>query len=152
MDHQVKPYHPHFHNQLFGGFDQNSYIGAVMAPSINGSVFTYEISPCYTLMENSLYEYMRKLVDWETIDATMTPGGSFANFMGLLLSRHKLIPDVRTKGMYGIKPLKVFTSDVSHYSIKKGVVLCGIGCDNIVNVKSDEQRRMIPAELDKAIQ
>jgi hypothetical protein len=41
LDHQVKPYHPHFHNQLFGGFDQNSYIGALMAPSINGSVFTY---------------------------------------------------------------------------------------------------------------
>jgi len=67
----------------------------------------------------------------------MTPGGSFANFMGLLLARHKLVPDAKTKGMYGCKPLKVFTSDVSHYSIKKGVVLLGIGCDNIVNVKSD---------------
>lgn len=64
LDNQVKPYHPHFHNQLFGGFDQYSYIGAVMAPSINGSVFTYEVSPCYTLMENSLYEHMRKIVGW----------------------------------------------------------------------------------------
>lgn len=41
FEHQVKPYHPHFHNQLFGGFDQYSYIGAVMAPTINGSVYTY---------------------------------------------------------------------------------------------------------------
>jgi len=37
----VKPYHPHFHNQLFGGFDQNSLVGAMLAPCINGSVFTY---------------------------------------------------------------------------------------------------------------
>jgi glutamate/tyrosine decarboxylase-like PLP-dependent enzyme len=88
-------------------------------------------------MENTLYEHIRTLLEWKTIDATMTPGGSFANFMGLLLSRHKLLPETKTKGLYGTKILKVFTSDVSHYSIKKGVVLCGFGTDNIVSVKTD---------------
>ena len=38
---QTKPYHPHFHNQLFGGFDQYSVLGAMIAPAINGSVYTY---------------------------------------------------------------------------------------------------------------
>lgn len=127
LDHQVKPYHPHFHNQLFGGFDQYSYVGALMTPSINGSVFTYEISPCYTLMENELYDHMRKIVGWETVDGTMTPGGSFANFMALLLARFRKHPESNTKGLYGMKPQKVFTSEMCHYSIKKGVILCGTG-------------------------
>lgn len=123
-----------------------------MTPSINGSVYTYEISPCYTLMENELYEHMRKIVGWKSIDGTMTPGGSFANFMGLVLARFRNHPEAHLQGLYGIKPQKVFTSEVSHYSIKKGVVLCGTGTQNIVYVKTDANRRMIPEELDKAIQ
>jgi len=35
---------------------------------------------------------MRKLLGWAAIDGTMTPGGSFANFMGLMLARHVLVP------------------------------------------------------------
>ena len=151
LDNQVKPYHPNFHNQLFGGFDQYSFMGAVMAPAINGSVFTYEISPCYTLMENYLFEHLRKVVGWEKIDGTMTPGGSFANFMGLMMARYRAHPEANSKGLYGLKPMKIVTSDVSHYSIKKGTILIGLGTDNIVYVKTDPNGRMIPSELEKAI-
>ena len=48
--------------------------------------------------------------------------------------------------------MKIMTSEVSHYSMKKGANLCGIGTDNLVYVKTDQSGRMIPAELDKAIQ
>jgi glutamate/tyrosine decarboxylase-like PLP-dependent enzyme len=41
---------------------------------------------------------------------------------------------------------------MSHYSIKKGIILVGTGTENIVYVKTDSNRRMIPEELDKAIQ
>jgi glutamate/tyrosine decarboxylase-like PLP-dependent enzyme len=126
-------------------------VGALMTPAINGSVFTYEISPCYTLMENYLYEHMRKLMGWEKIDGTMTPGGSFANFMGLQMARFKAHPEANKKGLYGLKPMKIMTSEVSHYSIKKGMILVGGGTDNIVYVKADASGRMIASELEKAI-
>ena len=122
-----------------------------MTPAINGSVFTYEISPCYTLMENYLYEHMRKLMGWEKIDGTMTPGGSFANFMGLQMARFKAHPEANKKGLYGLKPMKIMTSEVSHYSVKKGMILVGAGTDNIVYVKADASGRMIASELEKAI-
>lgn len=61
-------------------------------------------------MEESIYEHMRKLLGWNVIDGTMTPGGSFANFMGIMIARHKLIPLSKNTGMYGSKPLKIFTS------------------------------------------
>jgi glutamate/tyrosine decarboxylase-like PLP-dependent enzyme len=81
----------------------------------------------------------------------MTPGGSFANFMGIHLSRTRLHPDFNKKGLYGYKPMKIFTSDVSHYSVKKGVNFCGLGTENIVSIKTDNSGRMIPLELEKAI-
>jgi glutamate/tyrosine decarboxylase-like PLP-dependent enzyme len=88
-------------------------------------------------MEDTIYEHMRKILGWTTIDGTMTPGGSFANFMALVIARHRLLPEVKSAGLYGCKPLKIFTSEVAHYSIKKGVMLCGSGLDNIVYVKTD---------------
>jgi len=53
------------------------------------------------------------------------------------MARYRSHPESNAKGLYGLKPMKVFTSDVSHYSVKKGVILCGTGTDNIVYVKSD---------------
>ena len=88
-------------------------------------------------MENVLFEKCRKLLKWETIDGTMTPGGSSSNFMGIHMARYNAFPDIKQKGMYGKPLMKVFTSNVSHYSIKKGVNLCGMGIDNIVMVKTD---------------
>ncbi len=67
----------------------------------------------------------------------MTPGGSFANYMGIHIARYKLHPEISKKGYYGMKTMIVFTSQVSHYSVKKGVNFCGMGTDNIVYVKSD---------------
>lgn len=41
LDLSVKPYHPHFHNTLFGGFDQYAISGAMLTPFVNGSMYTY---------------------------------------------------------------------------------------------------------------
>lgn len=126
LNKQTKPYHPHFHNQLFGGFDQYSVLGAMMAPAINGSVYTYELAPCFTLMEEEVYGLCKKLLNWKNIDGIFTPGGSFANFMSITTSRYHLDSAYKTKGNNG-KPLKIFTSETSHYSMKKGAHFCGIG-------------------------
>jgi glutamate/tyrosine decarboxylase-like PLP-dependent enzyme len=47
--------------------------------------------------------------------------------------------------------LKIFTSEVCHYSMYKGAILCGIGSNNLIYVKTDENRRMIPEDLEKCI-
>ena len=47
---------------------------------------------------------------WENIDGTMTPGGSFANFMGLQMARFRAHPEANKKGLYGLRPLKIMTS------------------------------------------
>ena len=77
-----------------------------MTPAINGSVFTYELAPVFTLMENDLFEHMRKIIGWDDVDGTMCPGGSFANFMGLHLSRSKLHPEFNKEGIHGKNQMK----------------------------------------------
>lgn len=36
-----------------------------------------------------------------------------------------------------MKPQVVYTSDVSHYSLQKGVILLGIGNNNLIKIKTD---------------
>ena len=43
-------------------------------------------------------------------------------------------------------------SDVSHYSLKKGANLAGMGTNSLVNIKTDKVGRMCPEDLDKKIQ
>jgi hypothetical protein len=37
-----------------------------------------------------------------------------------VLARYRLTPEAKSKGLFGAKPLVVFTSEESHYSIVKG--------------------------------
>ena len=122
-----------------------------MTTSINGTMFTYEVAPCYTIMEDNIYNYLKGRIGWDKIDGIMTPGGSFANWNGMLCARHKKFPESKLKGVQGLPPLRILTSKASHYSISKGAILEGLGLDNIISVESNDRGEMIPAELESEI-
>jgi len=84
-------------------------------------------------------------------DGIFSPGGSLSNMYGMVLARQVKHPQFKTKGLFGAKPLIAFTSEESHYSIKKGANWLGIGMDNVIAIKTDEGGNMIPDELEKAI-
>ena len=57
----------------------------------------------------------------------MTPGGSFGNIMALQVARYHAFPEVKQKGIRELPPLKIMVANNSHYSMKKGAFLCGLG-------------------------
>lgn len=70
----------------------------------------------------------------------------------MILARYKAIPDVKATGVFGVKPLVAFTSEESHYSTKKAVHWLGIGTNNLISIKTDENGRMIIEHLIEAIE
>ena len=122
-----------------------------MTTSINGTMFTYEVAPCYTIMEDNIYNYLKGRIGWDKIDGIMTPGGSFANWNGMLCARYKKFSESKLKGVQGLPPLRILTSKASHYSISKGAILEGLGLDNIISVESNDRGEMIPEELESEI-
>lgn len=102
-------------------------MGAIMSPLVNGSMYTYEIAPVFTLMEREVYDHFRKRLGWENADGMMTPGGSFGNILGIQLARYHAFPEVKQKGIQHLPPLKIMVSNNAHYSLKKGAFLCGLG-------------------------
>lgn len=70
---------------------------------------------------------------------------------GMVLAKYKQIPDIKSTGCFGKKPLVAFTSSDSHYSIKKAIHWLGIGTDNLVTVETDENGCMSVDKLIKKI-
>lgn len=66
IKYSVKTGHPHFVNQLFSG----------------------EVSPVFSLMEEDVLREMRAIIGWQDGEGLFCPGGSMANGYAINLARH----------------------------------------------------------------
>ncbi|XP_058037180.1 acidic amino acid decarboxylase GADL1 isoform X6 [Ahaetulla prasina] len=148
----VKTYHPRFFNQLYAGIDYYSLAARFITEALNPSVYTYEISPVFLLVEEAVLKKMIEYIGWEVGDGIFNPGGSVSNMYAMNLARYKYFPDIKEKGLSGIPQLVLFTSEECHYSVKKAASFLGIGTQNVYFVKSDDRGKMIPEELEKQVQ
>ncbi|KTG05780.1 hypothetical protein cypCar_00007414 [Cyprinus carpio] len=78
-------------------------------------------------------------------------GGAISNMYAMLLARYKMFPEVKEKGMSSAPRLVAFTSEHSHFSIKKGAAALGIGTESVICIKADERGKMIPSDLERRI-
>lgn len=152
LHYSVKTGHQNFHNQLFAGVDPYGLAGSWITDALNTSQYTFEVGPVFTLIEDALIKKCLKLFGFNEGDGILSPGGSMSNMYAMVAARFRVIPDVKRTGLAGHAPLVAFTSEDAHYSIKKAVHWLGIGIDNLVLVKSDSRGRMIPEELENAIE
>ena len=143
----VRCTHPHFYNQLFSGSHPYSLAGEFISTTQNGSMYTYEIAPVYSLMEREVCLKLASFFGWSDTDSILAPGGSLCNFYGMLCARHKAFPKVKTEGNRGLPNMVIIGSEHSHYSLGKSAIMMGIGTDNVVKVKCDEDGRMCPDAL-----
>uniref|UniRef100_A0A8C7XYG0 Cysteine sulfinic acid decarboxylase n=1 Tax=Oryzias sinensis TaxID=183150 RepID=A0A8C7XYG0_9TELE len=148
----IKTSHPHFFNQQFGGVDYHSLAGRFLTEALNTNLFTYEVAPVFVLMETEVLKALRQLVGWTDGDGIFCPGGSTSNMYAMNLARYKLFPEVKTKGLWALPRLAIFSSPGSHYSVQKGASYLGFGTDSVVLVKVDDGGRMIPEDLDAKIE
>lgn len=151
VHYSVKTQHPHFYNQLYGGIDEVALTGAWLTEALNTNQYTFEVAPVFMIVEHRVIELLLGLYGWAEGDGIFAPGGSVSNMYGMILARYRRHPEVKRTGVFGQKPLVVFTSDQGHYSISKSASWLGLGMDNAVAVATDAQGRMLPAALQEAV-
>ncbi|MGY9070620.1 lysine decarboxylase DesA [Streptomyces sp. CAS3] len=111
-------------------------LGEAVLSAVNSSLDTWDQSAGGTLIE-------RKLIDWTTAriglgpaaDGVFTSGGSQSNLQALLLAREEAKSDDLGK-------LRIFASEVGHFSVQKSAKLLGLGPDAVVTVPADRDKRM----------
>ncbi|CAK1550585.1 unnamed protein product [Leptosia nina] len=149
----VNTAHPYFVNQLFSSVDPYGLIGQWLTDALNPSVYTFEVAPVFTIMEEEVLREMRKIVGWTggDGDGIFCPGGSISNGYAISCARFHHFPEIKTKGVYAVPNLILFTSELAHYSTKKMASFMGIGTDNCITVKADKYGRMDVRDLESKV-
>ncbi|KAH9496065.1 glutamate decarboxylase gad1 [Bulinus truncatus] len=143
----VKTGHPHFLNQLSTGIDVVGVAGAWTASTANTNLFTYEAAPVFTLMEEVILTRMKNFIGWKDGDAIFAPGGAISNLYGALSARHYTMPEVKTNGIASGAKAVMFTSEHSHFSIKRSAAILGIGTNNVIFVRCHDNGKMDVEDL-----
>lgn len=117
--------------------------------SINSSLDTWDQSAGGTLIEQKLLDWTARKIGYGLqADGIFTSGGTQSNLMAMLLARDSYCAkqdnhNVREQGLpsYGHK-FRIFTSELSHFSIQKSAALLGLGYNAVVPVAVDKYFRM----------
>lgn len=99
VKYSVKTGHPYFVNQLFSCVDPYGFAGQIITDALNPSVYTYEVSPCFILMEEVVLKEMRSIVGYPNGegDGIFCPGGSAANGYAISCARYNACPDIKVE-------------------------------------------------------
>lgn len=146
LHNSVKTNRSEFMNPLWGGLSLPALAGEIIASATNNSMYTYELSPMATLIEQTLIKRMNELVGFADGFGTFTTGGSNGNMLGMLCARERLLPHSTKTGFDG-RTMAVFVSAEAHYSVLMSSNVIGIGHQNIIKVACDEHGRMLPDRL-----
>ncbi len=142
----VRTNRPEFMNPLWGGLNIAGFSWDVIAALTNHSMYTYELSPIATLIEQAIVERMMEIVGYAEGFGTLTTGGSNGNMMGMLCARQASDPMSSITGFDGSKYV-AFVSAEAHYSVLMSANVVGIGYQNLVKVACDSRGRMKPESL-----
>lgn len=139
-----------FFNQLFGGRIGKATLGDLLAVMLNNSMYTYKVAGPQVGIEKEVLRKVCELTGYnKDSDGTFAPGGSMSNFMAMLMARDSKNNAVRAEGVN--KPMTLYTSESSHYSISKNAAFGGIGKNQVRLVKTNEKGEMQASHLNALI-
>ncbi|XP_048414441.1 glutamate decarboxylase 1 isoform X3 [Stegostoma tigrinum] len=111
----VKTGHPRFFNQLSSGLDIIGLVGEWLTSAANTNMFTFEIAPVFTIIEEVLLKKMSTVLGWshDETDGIFLPGGAMSNLYSILVARYKRFPEVKTEGVASFPRMVLFTSELA---------------------------------------
>jgi aromatic-L-amino-acid decarboxylase len=148
------------HPGFFAYFSISASIPGILAElliaALNVNGMLWKTSPAATELEQLALDWLRQLLG-------MQPGwfgiindtASISTMLALAAAREAR-PElqIRERGMAGrpdLPVLRVYTSVQAHSSVDKAALALGIGLENVVHIDADEQFRMHPDGLARAI-
>lgn len=151
LKYAVRTGNSQFLNQLYAGFNLPAFIGEIITTVTNTSMYTYEVAPVATVIEQEMIHLMNSYTGYTEGDGIFVTGGSNANLVALFSARNRISPNCR---FYGISPnlkLTAFINENAHYSFETAANIIGIGSKSIIKIKSNPDGSMCCKSLVIAI-
>ena len=146
----VKTNRAEFMNPLWGGVSLAGLAGEIIANLSNTSMYTYELAPLATLIEQTIISRVGEIIGFPQSGGSLTTGGSNGNMLGILCARQAMIPTSTHSGFDG-RDMVIFVSEEAHYSVLMAANVLGIGHRNVIKVSCDDDGRMKPSSLEDEI-
>jgi len=130
--------------------------GEWLAAGLNSNVMFWRNAPSSTELEEVVVAWLRQMLGLpDTFDGMFTDTASISSLLSLVAARHA-VPglDSREEGLAGragIGRLRMYASAEAHMSIDKAAIVAGVGRAGLRRIPADDEYRMIPAELERAI-
>lgn len=135
-----------------------SIAGELILSTFNQSMDSWDQSPVATEIEVQVVKCLCKMFGYgENSDGVFTSGGSQSNFSGITLARDwycsaNLNHDIQKKGLPSCSSkFRIYTSEISHFSVEKTAHLLGLGYDSVVKVPVNEKQQMDFDSLERLV-
>jgi aromatic-L-amino-acid decarboxylase len=117
---------------------------------------TYDVNLAVTaraadLLESQAVRWVSEFIDYPCDEGAFTSGGMISNLTALLVARERALPGCRERGFDGRRGA-IYCSREAHHSVVRAAEAAGLGSDWVRLIGLDRERRMLPGELDEAIE
>lgn len=138
-------YMPHLHSPAL----LESVASEAVISSFNQSMDSWDQAPVATEIETEVIHHLCALYGLGSeADGVFTSGGSQSNQTAILLARdwfchEKLKHNINRDGLpSAFSALRIYTSEISHFSVEKSAYIMGLGTRAVVKVPCDKNKRI----------
>jgi aromatic-L-amino-acid decarboxylase len=126
-----------------------------LAAALNQQAMLWRTSPAATELEEVALGWLRRLLGLpDAFEGVIYDTASVSSLHALAAAREWKVPGVRDAGLAArpeVPPLRVYFYEHAHSSIDKAVILLGLGHRALRKIPADDQFRLRPDELARAV-
>lgn len=148
--------HPNFHGLFSTSTSAAGIFGELFSAAFDQKAMLWRTSPASTELEEVVTDWLRQMMKLDDgFRGIIYDTASVSTLHAIAAAREGLELKIREDGMSGrgdLPLLRVYTSEQSHSSVEKAVLLLGLGQKSLVKIETDEQFRMRADKLREAIE
>jgi aromatic-L-amino-acid decarboxylase len=141
--------HPNFMSYFNSTASFPAILGDMLSSAFNINGMIWKTAPASTELEEVVLNWFREMLQLpKKFFGIIYDLASVSSMHAIAAAREEAKQKYEN---YDITKLRLYCSEQAHSSIEKGTVTLGLPLESVVKIKTDEQFRMIPTELDNAI-
>ena len=148
--------HPNFHGLFSTSTSAAGIFGELLSAAFDQKAMLWRTSPASTELETVVTDWLRQMMNLDDrYTGIIYDTASVSTLHAIAAAREKLDLKIREFGMSGrddLPLLRVYTSEQSHSSVEKAVLLLGLGQKSLVKVSTNERFEMDYKKLREAIE
>jgi aromatic-L-amino-acid decarboxylase len=162
VDRLIVPGMVHWSHPMFLGYfgwttTAPGILGEILTAPLNVNAMTWRTCPAATELETVVIDWLRQWLGLpDDFGGVVYDTASVGIMHALAVAREQAAPSTRKLGLIRRPPddlprFRIYTSDQAHSSTEKAAIALGIGEENVVRVRSDEEFRLDSNSLDRTI-